>query len=384
MSAPFDPSAVRTRLERLWDLGAVFGVERRALQIYLEEIVSDRYALVNGMHILRDELQFAAPRKRPSDLIACAADFALPSVVSTLAHTQCGDRIHQGETTRTYREVVGSRFASLSEIGELMVESFSPTGGGADDGATLAHVTVSHQLDPALRKRLYEGNPLSYVLVAMDLMAHVGRLEGDDGRVTFGRAQESPWREPRPACGAIVGALHHYNPENGVHRRLRRDLGEDNFALLASKEIRADDGTDVTPAVAAAIVAIRGMRNALEGLAAELDERGIGHATASLAVNRTAEDDMIVYLARGTIFGDEIRYQGLGTQASKYAARMVDNKGDRRLVLVYDGCEPTGRPTQKLQRPTFPGDKEPPARTVGDSGTMPRHGETLILKKTPT
>lgn len=380
VTGPFDPTAVKTRLERLWGLDAVFGVERRALQVYLEEIVSDRYSLVNGMHVLRDELQFASPGPRPTDLVACRADFSLPSVVTTLAHTNCGDRIHQGNTTRTYREVVGSRFASLSEIGEPKVESFTIAGGGTDDGATLAHVTVSHQLDEPLKRQLYAGNPLSYVLVAVDLMAHVGRLELDDGRVTYGRAQESPWREARPACGAIVGALQGYNPENAVHRRLRRDLGEDNFAHLAKTVVRADDGTDVTAAIAASIVAIRGMRNTLEGLAGELDERGIGHVTACLTVNRTGDDDTILYLARGTLFGTEIRFQGLGTQATKYAARMIDHKGERRLALVYDGCEPSARPTQRLQRPTTPRG-EPTARSLRDSDELPPTGETLFMKK---
>src|SRR4051812_21887932 len=151
----FDPTAADARLERLWKLGAVFGIERRALQVYLDEIVRDRYALVNGMHVLRDELQFATPGTKLSGAVACAADFSLPSVVTTLAHTNCGDRIHQGETTRSYREVVGSRFATLSEIGELKLGSFSPTGGGTEDGATLAHVTVGDQLDDLIRRGVH-------------------------------------------------------------------------------------------------------------------------------------------------------------------------------------------------------------------------------------
>jgi hypothetical protein len=82
---------------------------------------------------------------------ACGADMSLPSVVTTLAYTNCGDRIHQGEATKRYRDVVASRFATLSEIGELKLEAFFPAGGGTDNGATLAHVTVAHELDEQLK-----------------------------------------------------------------------------------------------------------------------------------------------------------------------------------------------------------------------------------------
>ena len=49
----FDPSLARTRLEKFWTLDAEFGVEHNAYRVYLNEIVSDRYVLVNG----RIELQ---------------------------------------------------------------------------------------------------------------------------------------------------------------------------------------------------------------------------------------------------------------------------------------------------------------------------------------
>lgn len=341
----FDPSAAKKRLEKFWSLKAEFGMERNAYRIFLNEIVSDRYVLVNGLQLLRDELQLAA--ERGADITECGADFSLPTVMTTLAHTNCGDRIHQGEATTSYEHLVASRFASISEIGELKLEAFSPTGGGTDDGATLAHVTVAHQLDEPLRKKIYEGHPQSFILVNIDLKTHVGRLDLPEA-VVFGRTQESPWREPRAACGAIVGTLRAYNADNAVHRRIRDDLGEDNYALLSTTGVRADDGTDITFAVASSIVAIQGMINTLRAFTAEVDERGLAHMTASVTVNRVSLDDTIVYLARGTVFGGEIRVQGLGTDARKYTGSITEHKGDKRLALVYDGHEMADYPVSTM------------------------------------
>ncbi|MGB3493256.1 MAG: hypothetical protein WBA57_11045, partial [Elainellaceae cyanobacterium] len=189
MALPFDATPTETRVENFWQLSASFGMERNAYHNYLNEIVSDRYALINGFQLLRDELQFAA--SSPTDMKACGADMSLPSVVTTLAYTNCGDRIHQGEATKRYRDVVASRFATLSEIGELKLEAFFPAGGGTDNGATLAHVTVAHELDEHLKRRLYEGNPQSISLVAIDLKTHVGRLR-ENGKQIYGKTRESP------------------------------------------------------------------------------------------------------------------------------------------------------------------------------------------------
>lgn len=340
----FDPSAALERLDRMWSLGARFGLERDPERVYLEEIVSDRAALLHGMQVVRDELQFAGADGRDvGDLIACRAAFAQPSVVTTLAHTNCGDRIHTGDATHLYESIVAQRFATMSETGGLKLEAFFPTGGGTDDAMTLAHVTVGHQLDQNLRRLLYEGNPRSFVLAGLDLRTHVGRLD-EGGVVRFGRTRESPWREPRPACGAIVGALGAYSADNPVHRRLRDDLGEANFAWLSSAPLRTDEGVNITAAVAAAIVAVRGMRRALVALRNELDERGVGHATACLKVNRTAREDTIVYLARGTVFQGEVRVQGLGVDATKYGGRLIEDHGEDRLVLTYDGLSFQDRP----------------------------------------
>lgn len=331
----FDPSLARARIDKFWELDAEFGIEHNAFRVYLNEIISDRYVLVNGLQLLRDELQLA---ETGGDVVACGADLSLPSVMTTLAHTNCGDRIHQGEATTSYEQVVAARFATMSEIGEYKLEAFSPTGGGTDDGNTLAHVTVAHMLDEPIRKRLYNGNAASYLLVNIDLKTHVGRLE-TGGSLVIGKTQESKWREPRTACGAAVGTITAYNPNNGVHRRIRQDLGEANFERLSTRGVRTEEGIEISPAVCSSIIAIQGMINTAKALETELDERGVAHLTASMTVNRPHHDDTIVYLARATVFGGETRVQGFGTDASKFGARVIDNGGDPRLQLVYDGID---------------------------------------------
>ena len=345
MSLPFNPAPTQERIDRFWTLPASFGMERNAYHNYLNEIVSDRYTLINGLQLLRDELQFAASHH--TDMRACGADLSLPSVVTTLAYTNCGDRIHQGEVTKRYRDVVASRFATLSEIGELKLEAFFPAGGGTDNGATLAHVTVAHQMDETLRRRLYEGNSQSIVLVATDLKTHVGRLKEGDKRL-YGKTRESPWREPRNACGAIVGALTHYHPHNMIHRRIRDDLGEKNFQYLSNNKIFTDDDTDITMAIAAAIVAIRGIRNTAMAMTQEIDERGLAHLTASTTVNRPSRDDLVIYLARATVFGGKVRIQSLGTNAQLYSGKLIEYAGEKRLRLTYNNLNGDSLPVEEI------------------------------------
>lgn len=348
----FDASAARSRLARLWGLEADFGAEHGYSRVVLDEIVSDRMQLVSGLQVIRDELQFTAAPAR-MDREDCAADFTLPSVVTTLAYTNCGDRILHGETEH-YQRLVASRFATLSEMGTLKPEAFHPTGGGTDDGATLAHVTWAHVLDETLRRRLYEGNAQSYVMCAFDLKTHVGREDGvgADGRpsltggasasvaidVEYGHTRESPWRAPRAACGAIVGALQQFDPNNAVHVRLRSDLGEDNYAFLATEGVRTEDGVEITAVVTAAIVAIHGMHETARALRREMDQRGLGHLTASVTVNRPGAPDTLVYLARSTVFDGEQATQGFGVDARKYSGRVLQHRADRRLRLTYDGA----------------------------------------------
>lgn len=331
----FDPTAAQQRLAKLWSLGAHFGVERGASRIYLDEIVSDRLQLVAGLQVLRDELLFASAPTY-SDRESCGADFGLPSVVTTQAFTNCGDRVHQGEVEH-YQQVVAARFATVSEIGVLKPEAFHPTGGGTDDGATLAHVTWAHALDATLRGRVYDGNAQSFVLSAFDLKTHCGRLDEGDA-ISYGRTKESPWREPRAACGAVVGTLAGFDENNGVHRRIRRDLGEENYALLSKEGVRTKDGVDITSFVAAAIVAVQGMLDTARALTKEMDARGMAHLTANVTINRPSMPDTMVYLARATVFGGELAVQGLGTDARKYTGVMREMTHDRRLALSYDGA----------------------------------------------
>jgi hypothetical protein len=288
------------------------------------------------MQLLRDELQIATLEDHP--LGVCATDLSLPSVMTTLAHTHCGDRIHQNEAKHTYEQVVASRFAFLSEIGGAKLESFTPAGGGIDDAGTLAHVTAAHQLDAKFRERLYAANRQSYVLVNVDLQSHVGR--SDEGpSILFGQTRESPWRDPRSACGAIVGALRNYHGANAVHRRIRSQLGKENYELLSGKGLQTAEGFDITAVVAASIIIVRGLELTLAAFAHELDERGVSHVTASLTVNRVSLNDTLIYLARGTTFAGEIRVQGFGTDAAAYAGRIVSHDDDSRLVLSYDGLD---------------------------------------------
>ncbi|MEL6489215.1 MAG: hypothetical protein AAFV85_07145 [Cyanobacteria bacterium J06634_6] len=346
MALPFDAAATQKRIDALWQLPASFGTERNAYHNYLNEIVSDRYALIKGLQILRDELQFAATSR--TDMRSCGADMSLPSVVTTLAYTNCGDRIHQGEATKRYRDVVASRFATLSEIGELKLEAFFPAGGGTDNGATLAHVTVAHELDEQLKQQLYEGNPKSISLVAIDLKTHVGRLRDGDKHVVYGKTRESPWREPRAACGAIVGALTNYHPQNLIHRRIRDDLGEQNFQYLRNHQVLTDEGVDITMAIASILVAIRGIRNTAIALSQELDERGVAHLTASTTVNRPSRDDLVIYLARATVFNGKVRIQSLGLDAERYGGKFVTHAAERRLQIRYDDWDNEGLPVEEI------------------------------------
>lgn len=359
----FDRGAAQLRVDRLWKLGASFGTERGTNRVYLDEIVSDRIQLISGLQVLRDELQFAEATPRvegaPSmDREACSADFTIPSVVTTLACTNCGDRIHYGEMDH-YQRVVASRFATLSEVGTLKPEAFSPTGGGTDDGAVLAHVTWAHALDEPLRARLYEGNKQNFLLCAFDLKTHVGR-DNIDGKEIYGKTRESLWRDPRAACGAVVATLVKFDDKSDVHKRIRTQLGEANYKLLSEKGVKTDEGIDITAAVAGAIVSIQGMLDTARALESEMDKRGLSHLTASMTVNRPDMPDMVLYLARATVFSGETIVQGLGTDASKYGGRMVQLKDEKRLQLTYDGVAddkfPITKTTYTVRSTPTPGD----------------------------
>ena len=163
----------------------------------------------------------------------------------------------------------------------------------------------------------------------------MGRLK-EGNKYIYGKTRESPWREPRAACGAIAGALNEYHPHNLIHRRIRGDLGERNFQYLSHQQIFTEEGIDITMAVAAAIIAIRGIRNTAMALTQEMDERGLAHLTASVTVNRPSRDDLVIYLARATVFGGKVKIQSLGTKAEKYSGKLIKYAGEPRLQLSYE------------------------------------------------
>ncbi len=208
-------------------------------------------------------------------------------------------------------------------------------------------MTVAHELDEHLKREVYAGNPQSMSLVAIDLKTHVGRLR-QDGKQVYGLTRESPWREPRAACGAIVGALTQYNSHNLIHRRIRDDLRERNFQYLTNHRILTDDGVDITMAVASALVAIRGIRNTAMALPQEMDERGVAHLTASMTVNRPSRDDLVIYLGRATVFNGKVLIQSLGTEADRYGGKLVDYAQEQRLQLSYADWDVENLPIEEI------------------------------------
>jgi hypothetical protein len=347
----FEKKSVDERLKDFWGLkGNSFGLSRSLNFFHIEQLVRDRLVLTHGYHLLNDEMNFAAP--------PIGADYSLPTAVTTLAHTMCGDRIQQANTRTEYADAVGARFGVKTRKGELKFERFFPAGGGVVDGATLAHVTFGHATDKTIRKRLFEGNDRSYILACFDLQGHVGLCE-DDGKIEYGKAAESPFREPRNSCGAIMGMLAHYDSSNTDHQRLMKDLGQANYEYLSKTPIKTSDGITINSVVAASIVAIEGVKQTaygmikeLSGQDAESQKRTLAHLTGSITENMVGKDDNTIYLNRATVFGGEIHIQGFGTDARKYSGSMTMHKGnERRLQLTYDGKSKDDFPIETLKAP---------------------------------
>jgi len=125
---------------------------------------------------------------------------------------------------------------------------------------------------------------------------------------------------------------------------LIRIVLQDNFKYLANNPVKTVEGIDIRFVVAAAIVAIKGMKRTLFALRDKMDERRVGHTTASILVNKPGGEESILYLARGTAFKRNIRLQGIGDEACRYSGRLVEINGEKRLRLLYDGKEPDGYP----------------------------------------
>mmetsp|Transcript_330 Transcript_330/g.818 ORF Transcript_330/g.818 Transcript_330/m.818 type:complete len:426 (-) Transcript_330:120-1397(-) len=347
---------MQQRIADMWSQPSAFGEEDEPASVYLS-IIANRYALVKGAQLIRDELLLAFNKpgyhnKNKSShsphLAQCAANLSLPSVLTTCGYTMCGDRICQSRALSQYKSMIAGRFGSMTEGGENKPEFFFATGGGTDSGPTLAHVTVGHALDSAIKKKMYTKNAESCFLCNIDVCTHCGHLDiGSENKADFlgntyakvgtiyGLAQESELRDPRPCCGAIVGMITNFNMHNPVHVRLRSDLGEANWNYLAKNDIKADDGSPVKFLIAAAIIAIQGMRNTVDALGpgGELDERGLGHMTAQVQVNNVEGKETLLYCARSTVYGGVIMEQGLGTDATKYQAVMDGHN----VRFLYDG-----------------------------------------------
>ncbi|MGD1941011.1 MAG: hypothetical protein ACFB0G_06835, partial [Leptolyngbyaceae cyanobacterium] len=89
-------------------------------------------------------------------------------------------------------------------------------------------------------------------------------------------------------------------------------------------------------------------RNTAMALSHELDERGLAHLTASTTVNRPSRDDLVIYLARATVFNGKVRIQSLGTEAKKYGGQLVDYAGERRLQLRYGDWDSRDLPIEEI------------------------------------
>mmetsp|Transcript_38523 Transcript_38523/g.90973 ORF Transcript_38523/g.90973 Transcript_38523/m.90973 type:complete len:452 (-) Transcript_38523:361-1716(-) len=338
----FDSGLARECLEKMWNRDAWLGVETQPHRIYFEEILADRFCLTGPFQLIRDELTLSFNRPRSSHgrqllfnqtrVADCAIDLAHPSCFTTLGYTTCGDRICM-QSADTYKLAVASRFASMTEYGDTKFEFFLPMGGGTDSGPSLAHVTMSHNFesDPRIKAAVYKGNSKSFVLVNIDITTHCGRFdmgaskvesflgnEYSDVTAIYGMAQESVFRDPRQCCYSIIRMLRNFKLSNAVHVRLRKQLGEANYNFLRSNEILADDGSPVTYLVAASIIAVQGMYDTLEALGpgGELDERGLGHVTASVCLNKEGQEDRLLLCAKGTVFKSQMTVQGLGTDAT--------------------------------------------------------------------
>lgn len=52
-------------------------------------------------------------------------------------------------------------------------------------------------------------------------------------------------------------------------------------------------------------------------------------------MNRPSRDDLVIYLARATVFNGKVRIQSLGTEAKLYGGKLVEYAGEKRLQLRY-------------------------------------------------
>lgn len=110
------PPSVKERIEKMWSMPATFGEEQKSNVAYLS-IMANRYALVRGAQLIRDELMpsFNTPDHKGKNVLhdrenmECSADLELPSVLTTCGFSMCGDRICQSAALRRYQAMVRSK-----------------------------------------------------------------------------------------------------------------------------------------------------------------------------------------------------------------------------------------------------------------------------------
>ena len=72
------------------------------------------------------------------------------------------------------------------------------------------------------------------------------------------------------------------------------------------------------------------------------------HLTASTTVNRPSRDDLVIYLARATVFNGKVRIQSLGSKAECYGGKLVEHAAERRLQLRYDDWDNENLPIEEI------------------------------------
>lgn len=327
----FDTSYVQERLDLMWQQEMFFGRERNPRHVYTEKIGTDRWILMGTFRRVDNPFGF-----QPEPVGINLRD--QPIVIPTVAHAMCVDRCLQGQSAQLYKESVGAFFAFKEASGIPQIERNFTLGGGAEEGAVLAHVTAGHSLAGIINRLQDGGHPQSFFLHGIDIQTHVGLTVDSSSDRRYGVVHEYHGLGERPACGAIVGMLRSYDPRNRVHLRLRADLGEHNYRFLSQEGVHTLDGIDITYVVAAAIIAVQGLENTLHALPQELHPRALAHLTASVVVNETASDGHIIYLCRATGFNGTSTQQGFGTDASQYSGSLVKHHDDKaRLELTYNG-----------------------------------------------
>lgn len=244
----FNPTLVQSRVDEMWLRDSVFGEEKSPLEFYVGELLTDRRRITRGLQLLQDELDL--PRSS-SGLAESTniADLSIPSVLSSLCKLECTEETAAaGPATYLYSSAVGTRCASMTEEGCIEYEVHKCPGGGLDRATRWTRSLVSaSRMSGSVRRRIYNGNPLSFLVYNIDVTTHCGRLElgakdtvKDRGRTYrkipawYGKSKQENGKSI-DACGVIVSCLNRYDASDSAHVHIRSTLGEENFNFLTSR-----------------------------------------------------------------------------------------------------------------------------------------------------